>query len=72
MRSYLGSGVVLTVTIWLLAGMIMLDPLMGDCLPEMGHSCSTDYERHLSLLWIALAAAVINGAAVWVLVHLRR
>lgn len=72
MRSYLGSGVVLTVTIWLLAGGIMLGPLMGDCLPEMGHSCPTDHERNLSLLWIALAAAGINVAAVWLLIRRRR
>jgi hypothetical protein len=72
MRSYVGSGAVLTVTIWLLAGMIMLGPLMGDCLPELGHSCPTDHERNLSLLWIALAAAGINVAAICLLIRLRR
>jgi len=72
MRSYVGSGVVLTVTIWLLAGMIMLGTLMGDCLPETAHSCPTDHERNLSLLQIALAAAGINVAAVWLLIRRRR
>lgn len=72
MQSYFGSGVVLTVTICLLAGMIMLGPLVGDCLPEMGHSCPPDHERNLSVLWIALAAAGINVAAVWLMIHLHQ
>lgn len=72
MRNYVGSTVVLTVAIWLFAAMTMLGPLMGDCLPEMGRSCPTDHERNLSLLWIALAAAGTNAAAIWLLIHLRR
>jgi hypothetical protein len=52
--------------------MTMLGPLMGDCLPEMGHSCPTDHERNLSLLQIAFGAAVINVAAIWLLIRLRR
>lgn len=72
MRSYFGSGVVLTVCVWLLAAMTMLGPLMGDCLPEMGHSCPTDHERNLSLLQIAFGAAAINVAAIWLLIRLRR
>ncbi len=71
-RSYLGSVVVLTVAIWLLAAMTMLGPLMGDCSPGGGLSCPTDHERDLTLLWIALGAAGINIAAVWLLIHLRR
>ncbi len=71
MRSYVGSAVTLTVVIWLFAAMTMLGPLMGDCLPETGHSCPTDHERNLSLLWIALTAVGINVAAVWLLVRLR-
>jgi hypothetical protein len=71
-RSYLGSVVVLTVAIWLLAAMTMLGPIMGDCGPGGGLSCPTDHERNLSLLWIALGAAGINIAAVWLLIHLRR
>lgn len=71
MRSYVGSMVTLTVVIWLFAAMTMLGPLMGNCLPEMGHTCPTDHERDLSLLWIALAAAGINVAAVWLLIRLR-
>jgi hypothetical protein len=71
-RSYLGSVVVLTVAIWLLAAMTMLGPIMGNCLTGGGLSCPTDHERNLSLLWIALGAAGINIAAVWLLIHLRR
>jgi len=71
-RSYLGSVVVLTVAIWLLAAMTMLGPIMGDCLPGGGLSCPTDHERNLSLLLIALGAAGINIAAIWLLIHLWR
>lgn len=71
MRSYVGSAVTLTVVIWLFASMTMLGPVMGDCLPEMGHSCPTDRERNLTLLCIALAAVGTNVAAVWLLVRLR-
>jgi hypothetical protein len=66
-RSYIGSAIVLTVAIWLFAAMVMLGPMMGDCLPEMGHSCPTDGERKLSVLRIALIAAGMNLAAVWLL-----
>jgi hypothetical protein len=71
-RSYLGSAMVLTVTIWLLAAMAMLGPIIGDCLPEMGHGCPSDHERNLSLLWITISAIAINVAAVWLLIRLRR
>lgn len=72
MRRHLGSCLVLTIATWLLAGMFMLGPIMGDCLPEMGHSCPTNHERDLDLLWIALAAAGINVAAVRLLIRLRQ
>jgi hypothetical protein len=72
MRTYLGSAMMLTLVIWLMAGITMLGPLMGDCLPEMGHSCPTDHERKINLLWIALTAAAINVTAVWLLISLRR
>ena len=71
-RSYMGSAIVLTGAIWLFAAMAMLGPMMGDCLPEMGHSCPTDGERRLGLLWIALIAAAVNLAAVWLLARRAR
>jgi hypothetical protein len=71
-NSYLGSAIVLTSAIWLFAAMAMLGPMMGDCLPEMGHSCPTDGERRLNLLWIALIAAGVNVTAVWVLARCAR
>ena len=70
--SYSGAAVVITVCTWLFAAMVMLGPTMGDCFPEVGHSCPTDAERRLSLLWIALIAAGINLAALWLLARLNR
>jgi hypothetical protein len=66
------SGCVLTGAIWLLATLAMLGPIMGDCLPELGHTCATDHERNMSLLRIALAAVAINIGALWLFVFLRR
>jgi hypothetical protein len=71
-RGYVGAAIVLTGVIWLFAAMAMLGPMMGDCLPRMGHSCPTDGERRLSLLWIALISAGVNLAAVWLLARRAR
>ena len=66
------SGCLLTFSIWLLAGLTMLGPIMGDCVAGFGHTCPTDHDRSMSLLRIALVALAINVALIWLLLYLQK
>lgn len=72
MRLYIGLAVVLTVVIWLIAGVNVLGLLIGDCLPGPGQRCPTDRDIVATLLQIAIAAIGSNAAAIWFLVLVYR
>ena len=61
------SGCLLTLIIWLVAGLMMLGPLMGTCIPDMGDNCPTDHERNAMLIKVAVGALAINIGTVGLL-----
>ena len=71
-ESITALGWALTATIWLLAGLMMLSTVVGDCLPETGAACPTGTERAMTLLWIVVGAAALNALAAGLVVYLRR
>lgn len=66
-RKHAVSAFMLTIPIWVIAVVAMLGAMIGDCLAELGHSCPTDGERRLRLLWIGLVALGVNLTALWLL-----
>lgn len=71
-ESITALGWALTATIWLLAGLMMLSTVAGECLPETGATCPTGGERTMMLVWIAAGAAALNALAAGLVVYLRR
>ncbi|OJV29315.1 MAG: hypothetical protein BGO24_03625 [Sphingomonas sp. 67-36] len=63
-------GWALTVTIWLLAALMMLSAFAGECVPQAGDACAGG--RTMTLLWIAAGAAALNALAVGLVAWLRR
>ena len=61
------SGCILTFCVWLFAGLIMLGPVLGTCVAEQGQTCPSDLDRNLSILTIAVAAASVNAALIFLL-----
>ena len=42
-----------------LIALLMFGTMMGDCFPDMGHTCPTDHERNVRLLVIFLGGIAI-------------
>jgi hypothetical protein len=66
-KSWALSGCALTFVIWLFAAMLMLFTSGGDCISELGHSCPSDHERAMSLVWVGLGAAAVNVVGLFLL-----
>lgn len=53
-------GCLLSFLVWLFGAYVAVSMSFGDCFPAQNHSCPTDHERRLQLLWIVLATAALN------------
>ncbi len=50
----------------------MLGTIMGDCFPDQTHTCPTDHERNVRLLYI-LVGTLLANVAMWIaLSHVRQ
>lgn len=47
---------------WVVAGLLSLGWMMGDCMGGPSQGCPTDYERNMAVLKIVLIAAIVNIA----------
>jgi len=66
------EGLLLTISIWFLAGLAMLGPILGDCVPELGQVCPSDHDRDVMITRIVAGALPLNGGAIGLLIYLRR
>jgi hypothetical protein len=54
-----------------MASLLMLGTIMGDCFPDVHHSCLTDHERNVRLLEILFATLAVNIAFVFLVSRVR-
>ena len=59
-RRFIEQGLSLTFLCWMVAGLLSLGAVIGDCLPDAGRPCPTDHQRDMHLLKIVLGAAALN------------
>lgn len=66
------EGLLLTISIWFLAGLAMLGPILGYCMPEPGQVCPSDQDRDIMISRIVAGALLLNGGAIGILIYLHR
>jgi len=54
-------GCVASLAYFAFVGLLMLGNMLGDCFPEMGHTCPTDHERNVAIVTIFLGGLVFYG-----------
>jgi hypothetical protein len=64
---FVGSGFTLTILCWVIAALLSLGPVMGDCIGAPGQECPTDHQRDLDVLKIVLGAAFVNITGLFVI-----
>ena len=69
-RGWALSGCALTFVVWLFAALLMLGTFGGDCLPELGHQCPSDYERVIRLILVGHGAVAFNAVGLLLLAWL--
>jgi hypothetical protein len=66
------EALLLTISIWFLAGLAMLGPILGDCMPDPGQLCPSDQDRDVMISRIVAGALLLNGGAIGLLIYMRR
>lgn len=61
-------GCFLSLTYFAFIGILMLSFMIGDCLPEMGHSCPSDQERNVAIISIFLGGLIIYAAVSFLII----
>ena len=61
------NGCLLTIGVWMLAGLIMLGPVLGTCVPDTNHACPTDHDRNMQIVRTALVAVLVNTGLIYLL-----
>jgi hypothetical protein len=72
MLRWIVEACLLTISIWFLAGLAMLGPILGDCAPDVGWACPSDQERDAVISRIVAGTALLNAGAIGLLIYAHR
>lgn len=65
-------GCIASFAYFAFVGLLMLGNMLGDCFPDMGHSCPTDHERNVTIVSIFLSGLALYALIAFGLIWLGR
>ena len=57
---FLVAGLSLTFLCWLTGALLAIGQMAGDCFPDLGHACPSDFQRAMGVLKVVLVVAFVN------------